>query len=83
MTDKDPYEKMALVEETFKTVFKEAIHVETKRVRSGGTSSNIYVPTRFGNHPVTIIIWDLPKDEEIKNESEKIPESLSSNHEIE
>lgn len=58
---KDPFEKMVMVEETFATVFKDAVHLETKTVKVGGTSGNVYVPKRFGGYPVTIIIWNKPE----------------------
>ena len=60
----DPYEKINMVEEVFKRVFADSIHIETKRVKAGGTSNNIYVPKKYANHPVTIIIWDKISDEE-------------------
>jgi len=55
---KDVFEKIALVEEAFKIAFGDSVWVETKTVKAGGTSSNVYVPKKFGGHPVTIIIWD-------------------------
>jgi len=66
--EKDPFEKMAVVEETFKSIFKDALHVETKVVKTGGTSSNVYVNKKYGGHPITLIIWDkvLEVDDEVK-----------------
>ena len=67
----DPFEKMVAVEETFKSVFKDALHVETKIVKVGGTSSNVYVNKKYGGHPVTIIIWDKILDEDLQKEVKK------------
>jgi hypothetical protein len=65
--EKDIYEKMAQLEEVFRNLFKDALHVETKKVKVGGTSSNIYVSKRFGGHPVTLIIWDKEQNPQIEH----------------
>jgi putative transposon-encoded protein len=58
--EKDIFEKINNVEETLKTIFGEAVHIETKTVKAGGTSNNVYVPKKFAGNPVTLIIWDRP-----------------------
>ncbi len=57
----EEYERMYLTERVFKEVFGKSVHVESKRVKPGGTSNNIYVPRKFADCPVTLIIW--PKEE--------------------
>lgn len=61
-TEHSKFERISLTEEAFATVFDDCIHIETKRVSTGNTSANIYVPIRFKGHPATIIIWDKDKD---------------------
>jgi len=58
--EKDQFEKINDAVETLKVIFGDSVHIETKTVKAGGTSNNVYVPKKFGGHPVTIIIWDKP-----------------------
>ena len=68
---KDIFEKINSVEETLKTIFGDSVHIETKTVKEGGTSNNVYVPKKFSGNPVTIIIWDKPKMEGDKDVREE------------
>jgi len=67
--ENDQFEKINNVEETLKTIFGDSVHIETKTVKAGGTSNNIYVPKKFAGFPVTLIIWNNIKD--IKDKEEK------------
>jgi putative transposon-encoded protein len=58
----DLYEKMNAVEIAFRAIFHDAIYIETKKVRVGGTSNHVYVPKEYAGNPVTIIIWDKLED---------------------
>jgi len=60
--EKDQFEKINDAVETLKVIFGESVHIETKTVKAGGTSNNVYVPKKYGGYPVTIIIWDKPND---------------------
>lgn len=63
------YERIENAEETIKSIFNDTVHIETKTVKVGGTSSNVYVPKKYGGHPITILIWDIP-DENVSYEEE-------------
>lgn len=69
--EKDIFERINNVEETLKTIFGNSVHIETKTVKSGGTSNNVYVPKKFSGNPVTLIIWDQPKLLSEEQEKEK------------
>ena len=76
--EKDVYEKINQVEETLKVIFGDSVHIETKTVKAGGTSSNVYVPKKYGGYPVTIIIWEKPEDiENVRTSGEKQPDSTT------
>jgi len=57
----DDWAKLAKVEEVFKLVFTRALYVSTRQVRAGGTSSTVYVPKKFRDNPVTVIVWEKPE----------------------
>ena len=61
----DQFDKLSMVEQAFKTLFGESVQIMTKTVRAGGTSNNIYVPKKYKNNPVTLVIWPELKMEDV------------------
>lgn len=55
------YDDLAAVERSFNALFTKSVDIMTRKVRAGGTSSNIYVPRRYKGYPITVIIWDKEK----------------------
>lgn len=59
--DTSAFDKLAEVDAVFRRVFGDSVHIMTKEIKPGGTSSNIYVPKGYENCLATLIIWDKNK----------------------
>jgi len=54
-------EKIEDFSKAFKTLFGDSVDILVKNVRVGGDSSIVYVPKKYADKVVTIIVW---KDKE-------------------
>ncbi len=57
------FKDLAAVESVFHSVFKKSVGLLTKVVKKGGSSAHIYVPWKYRDHPVTVVVWDKEKFE--------------------